>query len=120
VRDRSLPQSTERTKEAILCRAELPAGDVRALSGMSERQSRHGVSALIEQGVVVSSSPWTLLRLALPARVAPRWLPLLFPERGSKVGLPSGERASRMIGERASEHRLQLECGYLMSRLGVA
>jgi hypothetical protein len=46
-----------------------------------ERQARRIVAALLEQGVLVSDTPRAPLRLALPAGLASRWMPGLFPEQ---------------------------------------
>lgn len=78
----TLPPTAGRILEAILYRGELPRGDVPALLGASDRHSRRAVSALIEQGVVASASTRAPLRLAFPAKLAPRWMPGLFPEQG--------------------------------------
>ncbi|WP_460020175.1 hypothetical protein [Magnetospira thiophila] len=47
--------------------------------GTSDRQARRVTSALIEDGVLVSDSSRAPLRLALPAKLASRWMPGLFP-----------------------------------------
>ena len=78
----TLPLMAGRILEAILYRGELPRGDVPDLLGASDRHSRRAVSALIEQGVVASASTRAPLRLAFPAKLAPRWMPGLFPEQG--------------------------------------
>jgi Fic family protein len=77
----TLPQKAGRILEAILYRGELPRGDVPELLGASDRHARRIVSALIERDVLVSDSTRAPLRLAFPAKLAPRWMPGLFPER---------------------------------------
>jgi Fic family protein len=67
--------------EAVLYRGELPRNEVPNLLGVGERQSRRVVSAMINQGVLTANSPRSPLTLAFPARLAPRWLPGLFPEK---------------------------------------
>jgi Fic family protein len=67
--------------EAILYRGELPRGDVADILGIGDRHARRVVAALSERGVVVSTSSRALLRLAFPAKLAPRWMPGLFPEK---------------------------------------
>jgi len=67
--------------EAVLYREELPRGDIAALVGTGERQARRIASTLFEQGILVSESPRTPLRLAFPATLASRWMPGLFPEK---------------------------------------
>jgi Fic family protein len=81
VRADALPQKAGRILEAILYRGELPRGDVPDLLGASDRHARRAVSALIERGVVVSESTRAPLRLAFTAKLAPRWMPGLFPEK---------------------------------------
>ena len=81
IRADALPQKAGRILEAILYRGELPRGEVPELLGASDRHARRIVSALIERGVVVSESTRAPLRLAFPAKLAPRWMPGLFPER---------------------------------------
>ena len=81
MRSGALPQKAGRILEAILYRGELPRGDVPELLSASGRHARRVVSALIERDVVVSDSTRAPLRLAFPAKLAPRWMPGLFPER---------------------------------------
>jgi len=81
IRADALPQKAGRILEAILYRGELPRGDVPALLGASDRHSRRVVAALIERGVIVSESTRAPLHLAFPAKLAPRWMPGLFPEQ---------------------------------------
>lgn len=81
VRADALPQKAGRILEAILYRGQLPRGDVPELLAASDRHARRVVSALIERGVVVSESTRAPLRLAFPAKLVPRWMPGLFPER---------------------------------------
>jgi len=61
---------------------------VPALLAQSERQARRFVSELVKRGVVISASTRAPLRLNFPARLAPRWVPGLFPEHG---GWQAGE-----------------------------
>lgn len=75
-----LPQSGS-ILEAVLYRGELPRADAAGLVGTSDRQARRVVSALLEQGVLISKSSRAPLCLAFPATLASRWLPGLFPER---------------------------------------
>lgn len=81
VRANSLPAKAGQVLEAVLFRGELPRGDVPALLGTSERQTRRVVSALLERGVLVSESTRASLFLTFPATLAPRWMPGLFPEK---------------------------------------
>ena len=81
VRANSLPAKAGQVMEAVLFRGELPRGDVPALLGAGERQTRRVVSALMERGVLVSESTRASLFLTFPAMLAPRWMPGLFPEK---------------------------------------
>jgi hypothetical protein len=58
------------------CRAGTPI----SFAGTAERQARRIVSALVDEGVLVSESQRAPLRLASPAALASRWMPGLFPE----------------------------------------
>lgn len=81
VRNGVLPSRAGNILEAILYRGELPRGEVSGLLGIGDRHARRVVAALIEHGVIVSASTRTPLRLAFPAKLAPRWMPGLFPEK---------------------------------------
>ena len=65
--------------EAVLYRGELPRSDAASVVGTGERQARRVVSALLENGALVSESARAPLRLAFPAALAERWMPGLFP-----------------------------------------
>ncbi len=80
-RANTLPRKAGRILEAILYRGELPRGDVAPLLGTSDRQSRRIVAALTRRGAINSESTRAPLRLAFPAKLAPRWMPGLFPEQ---------------------------------------
>ena len=75
-----LPKS-ELVLEALLYRGSLPRGDVQNLIGLGERQARRVVSALIKQKVLTSASQRAPLFLTFPPRLAPRWMPGLFPDK---------------------------------------
>lgn len=80
VRAGTLPPRAGAIIEAILYRGELPRGEVASILGTGDRQARRVVAALSKQDVIVSTSTRAPLRLAFPARLAPRWMPGLFPE----------------------------------------
>lgn len=67
--------------EAILYRGELPRGDAAELLGTSSRTASRVVSGLIDHEVVTSESSKAPLRIHFPAKLAPRWIPGLFPEQ---------------------------------------
>jgi hypothetical protein len=78
----ALPPKSARVLEAILYRGALARNEIPSMLSVGERQSRRVVSALVEQGVLTSASPRAPIYLAFPARLASRWMPGLFPERG--------------------------------------
>ncbi len=80
VRLRKLPAKVNNILEAILYRGELPRGDADRIVGTGERRARRVVSALIDQGVVMSETTRAPLRLAFPAALVSRLMPGLFPE----------------------------------------
>jgi len=77
----SLHEKSGLILEAILYRGELPRGDVAGLLDVSSRTASRVVSGLIDQDAVVSESSRAPLRIHFPARLAPRWMPGLFPEQ---------------------------------------
>lgn len=79
IRLNKLPPKANNILEALLYRGELPRGEAASIVSTGERQARRVVSALIDQGVVVSESTRAPLRLAFPAALASRWMPGLFP-----------------------------------------
>jgi Fic family protein len=81
VRAGALPAKAGQILEAVLYRGELPRGDVPALLNTGERQARRVVSALLERDVLAAASTRAPLTLTLPATLAPRWMPGLFPEK---------------------------------------
>ena len=64
VRADALPSKAGNILEAILYRGELPRGDIADILGVGDRHARRIVAALIERGVVVSTSTRAPLRLA--------------------------------------------------------
>jgi Fic family protein len=76
-----LPLKSGAILEAVLYRGELPRADASSVVGTGDRQARRIVSALLERNVLTSDSTRATLRLALPAALASRWMPGLFPDR---------------------------------------
>jgi Fic family protein len=70
--------------EAILYRGELPRGDIPALLGVADRTAARVTSQLNGFGVITSASSRSPWRLALPATLAHRWLPGLYPVSASQ------------------------------------
>jgi hypothetical protein len=83
IRLNTLPPKAGQVLEAVLYRGHLPRGEVGNLLGLTARQARRIVAALLERGVLASESPRAPLRLAFPAALAARWMPGLFPERAN-------------------------------------
>ncbi len=76
-----LPPKSGAILEALLYRGELPRSEIAALLGVGERQGRRIVGALADMEVILSDSSRANLRLALPASLASRWMPGLFPDK---------------------------------------
>lgn len=66
--------------DAILYRGEVTRGDVGQILGLSTRYSRDTVAQLTEEGVIASDTPYGPLHIVFTAKLAPRWMPGLFPE----------------------------------------
>ncbi len=79
VRADALPAKAGTILEAVLFRGELARAEVSQLLGTSDRQSRRVTAALLDRGVLVSESTRAPLFPAIPAAIAPRWMPGLFP-----------------------------------------
>jgi Fic family protein len=84
IRAGTLPAKAGQVLEAVLFRGELPRGEVPTLLRASERAARRAVSALLDRGVLSSESTRAPLLIALPAALAARWMPGLFPEQGAQ------------------------------------
>jgi Fic family protein len=65
--------------EAVLFRGELPRADIPGLIQGADRTASRLASQLNNFGVLTSSSSRAPLRLALPATLAQRWFPELYP-----------------------------------------
>ena len=81
IRLNRLPPKSGEIIQAVLYRGELPRAETPGVVDAGERHARRVVAALLERGVLVSGSTRAPLRLALPAALASRWMPGLFPER---------------------------------------
>jgi Fic family protein len=77
----ALPAKSGNILEVVLYRGELARADVAGIVGTGERQGRRVVSALTDKGVLASDSSRAPLRLALPAALASRLMPGLFPDQ---------------------------------------
>ena len=72
------PRSGE-VLNALLYRGELPKAEVEKLLGVTDRQARRVTAPLVELGVLTSKTVRDPYRLGFPARLAPLWMPGLFP-----------------------------------------
>jgi Fic family protein len=81
IRLNHVPPKSGEIIQAVLYRGELPRAETPGIVGTGERHARRIVSSLLDRGVLVSESTRAPLRLALPAALASRWMPGLFPER---------------------------------------
>lgn len=81
IRFNRLPPKADTILKALLCRGELPRGEVAKIVGTGDRQARRIVASLIGEGVVTSKSSRAPLYLTFPAHIAYRWMPGLFPEK---------------------------------------
>lgn len=81
VRQNKLQKKAGNILEAILYRGELPRGEVAGILDTSDRTARRTIATLMDYGVITSSSTRAPLRLAFPAKMAPEWMPGLFPEK---------------------------------------
>jgi Fic family protein len=77
----SFGKSAVPVMEAVLFRGELPRADIAGLIHGSERSASRLASQLNAFGVLTSSSSRAPLRLALPATLAHRWFPGLYPAK---------------------------------------
>lgn len=75
-----LPQSLT-ILERLLYRGELAREEITSMFDVTPRQSRRYVEPLTNLGVLVSETTRAPYHLAFPARLAPQWMPGLFPEK---------------------------------------
>lgn len=85
VRAKRLPKGSFVVLREAALTGEVERGKVPTLTNYEERAARMVTSALLEKGLLTSSSHRASLRLGFPAHVAERWFPRLYP-----AGLQSG------------------------------
>jgi Fic family protein len=78
-----LPKLSFAVLREVVLAGEVERGRVPAILNMQERGARNVTSALLEKGLLVSSSPRAPLRLGFPAEAVERWFPALYPATGS-------------------------------------
>ena len=64
---------------AVAIEGEITRGEVFRLIGMSERSGRDTLVSLLEEGLLVTDSPRSPVRLGFPTHAAGYWFPELFP-----------------------------------------
>jgi Fic family protein len=74
-----LPQSLT-ILERLLYQGELARDEITSMFDVTPRQARRYVEPLTDLGVLVSESTRAPYHLAFPAKLAPQWMPGLFPE----------------------------------------
>jgi Fic family protein len=79
----ALPAKSGNLLDALLYRGEVRRGDVGEILGVGDRQGRRVIAALSEKEVLASDSSHAPIRLALPATLASRWMPGLFPDKAA-------------------------------------
>ena len=77
----ALPSKSDIVLRAILNQGTLGRGEVATLLGVNERTARRISSALLKAGALTSESTRAPLELAMPASLAPHWVPGLFPDQ---------------------------------------
>ncbi len=81
IEQQKLPPRSTLVLETLLRVGELPRGEVQSMLDVSPATARRIISALTEQGIVVSETTRAPLKLAFPASLASRWFPGLFPDK---------------------------------------
>ena len=82
--DRLPEKSWPLLREALLA-GEFERGRAAAITGYKERQARTVLQALIKQGLLVSDTAKSPVRLGFPTHVVERWFPRLYPPLTSGV-----------------------------------
>jgi Fic family protein len=75
-----LPQSLK-VLERLLYQGELEREEITSMFDVTARQARRYVEPLTDLGVLVSETTRAPYHLAFPAKLAPQWMPGLFPEQ---------------------------------------
>lgn len=75
-----LPQSLT-ILERLLYQGELARDEITSMFDVTPRQARRYVEPLTNLGVLVSETTRAPYHLAFPAKLAPQWMPGLFPEK---------------------------------------
>jgi Fic family protein len=81
IRAKTLPPQTVPILERMLYQGELARDEIASMFEVTPRQARRYVEPLTDLGVLVSDTIRAPYHLAFPARLAPQWMPGLFPEK---------------------------------------
>jgi Fic family protein len=81
IRAKTLPPQALTILERLLYQGELARDEITAMFAVTPRQARRYVEPLTELGVLVSETTRAPYHLAFPAKLAPQWLPGLFPAK---------------------------------------
>jgi Fic family protein len=76
-----LPPTSNQILEAVFYRDEVKRTEIAEISGLTKRTASRNLSALLERNVLISDTPRGPVRISLPASLASRWMPGLFPEK---------------------------------------
>ncbi len=79
VRAKRLPRGSFAVLREAALAGEVSRGKVGALTNYEERAARMVTAALLERGMLTSTSHRAALRLGFPSSVAERWFPRLYP-----------------------------------------
>ena len=81
IRSKALPPQSATILERILYQGELARDEIAPMFDVTTRHARRYVEPLTDLGVLVSETIRAPYRLAFPAKLAPQWMPGLFPEK---------------------------------------
>ena len=81
IRSKALPPQSATILERILYQGELARDEIAPMFDVTTRHARRYVEPLTDLGVLVSETIRAPYHLAFPAKLAPQWMPGLFPEK---------------------------------------
>ncbi len=82
---KALPANSSRVLDAILFRGSLPRSEVATVLDQSARTATNITNALSRQGIIFAPGARADWQIALPAKLAPRLMPGLFPDPGKSA-----------------------------------
>ena len=83
IRADALPRQSAKILERILYQGELPRDEIAPMFGVTARHARRYIEPLTERGVLIAETIRAPFRLAFPAKLAPQWMPGLFPDKAT-------------------------------------